>query len=85
MKGEKKIYRCPASHVDQSLSAALRHYPHAKGGIFPVSGGLLEQAPCYLHLNQVLSGECAKIQKAESDAHAAVAVAAGKKPKRNRG
>jgi len=69
--GLMRIHRCPTSYVDQDISVALRHYEHAEAGIFPEPGGLLDQAPSFLHFCSVVGGEVARVQKEESDDRAA--------------
>jgi len=65
VRGEKALDRCPTSHVDASVSAMLRHYAHAEAGGFPAPGGLLEQAPSFLHACSVVSGEVARVRDEE--------------------
>jgi hypothetical protein len=67
-RGEKKLYRCPTSHIDSGISIAIRHFPHAEEGRFPAAGGVLDQAPSFLHFHSVLSGEMNKIRRDEMEA-----------------
>lgn len=79
LRGQKNIHRCPASHMTDSISDALRHYPHAEGGAFPVEGGLLRQSPSYIQFVGTVSGEVAKVRQEQAEERNMEAKAAAKK------
>lgn len=61
-RGEKHIYRCPASMMTSDVSRFVRAYVAYDKGMLPSGGGLDEQAASFIHAVSVFTAERAAIE-----------------------
>ena len=64
-RGDKWVYRCPASQMTVSTSSLVRMWGPYQNGILPDGGGLYDQSACFVHAMAILGAEKAGIDELE--------------------
>lgn len=65
-RGDRYIYRCPASQLDMEGAALIRMWGPYQNGVLPDAGGLYEQSACFVHAMAVMGAEKAAIEELET-------------------
>lgn len=63
--GYKSLRRCPRKVVPQEAMEAIRYISLARSGMWPASGGALDQAQSFLDAHSVVLAEIAEIEKSD--------------------
>ena len=64
-RGDRYLYRCPASLLTHDAAALLRMWGPYQNGIMPDEGGLYDQSACFVHGMAILASEKAAIEDLE--------------------
>lgn len=64
-RGDKYVFRCPASQLSHEGGSLLRMWAPYQNGILPDAGGLMDQSACFVHVMATLGAEKAAIEELE--------------------
>jgi len=80
--GEAILFRCPTSHNSAELSAAFFAYALVETGVWPASGGLLDQSASFVGFVREVNAERAEIERAKEQVARARESSAASKQRR---
>jgi hypothetical protein len=64
-RGDKWVYRCPASQMTVETNALVRMWGPYQNGLLPDEGGVYDQSACFVRAMGVLATEKAAIEELE--------------------
>lgn len=70
-RGEKRLFRCAPSFMDEDTHQAMTAYRNHQQGILPGPGAWSEQTAVFARVLRIISGERSVLQQEESRRQAA--------------